>query len=100
MNGLSQRKIDILKMAAHGMTVKESANELLISRSAVEKHLIDIRASFDARNIVNAVYKASKAGVIIYACVSMIDTGEMRRNAKLARVRQSAYVITQESCLG
>lgn len=82
------------------MTVKESAIKLLISRSAVEKHLIDIRASFNAKNIVNAVYKASKAGVIIYACVSMIDTGEMRRNVRLARLRQSSYVIAQESCLG
>lgn len=98
MKTLSARKLTILLLTANGLKVKEVASKLSVSKSAIEKHLIEIRRHFDASNITNAVYKAVKAGAIIYACVSMIDTGEMRRNAKLARLRQESSVMTQEVC--
>lgn len=99
MKALSARKVHILQLAAKGYTVKETASSLGVSRSAIEKHLIEIRLHFDAKNIASAVYKAVKTGVIIYACFSMVNTGEMRRNARIARVRQDSYIMSQESAL-
>ena len=99
MKTLSQRKIHILQLAAKGLTVKDTAKLLGVSRSTIEKHLIEVREHFNAKNIANAVYNAAKAGVIVYACFSMVNTGEMRRNVRPTRLRQEACIMSQESYL-
>ncbi|MBL3825126.1 MULTISPECIES: response regulator transcription factor [unclassified Marinobacter] len=62
--GLSQRKSEILYLAAQGLTEKEIAAELDISPETAKAHLNSLRNQFNAVNRVDLVSQAWAHGVL------------------------------------
>lgn len=63
--GLTPREIEVLSLMAEGMTQKEIANELFVSRYTVNSHVQHIYEKMDARTGPHAVTKAFRAKIIL-----------------------------------
>ena len=63
--GLTRRELEVLNLMAEGLTQKEIANELYVSRYTVNSHVQHIYEKMDARTGPHAVNKAYRARIIL-----------------------------------
>ena len=82
---ITQRQTQALYIIASGYSLDECAEIMRISRSSVEKLLQKTKAKLEAKNLRNAVYKAAKAGIILWCCVAILDAEEVRRVNRCGR---------------
>ena len=68
--GLTRREKEVLCMMAEGLTQKEIANKLFVSRYTVNSHAQHIYEKMEARTSGHAVAKAFHARIINVAEVS------------------------------
>ena len=59
---LSEREMEILRLAANGMSNQEIADKLFLSRRTVQAHLANIFRKMDVGSRTEAVFQASKKG--------------------------------------
>ena len=64
MANLNQEEIQVLKMWAEGTTAKEMTKILFRSQNGIDRLAMRIRDKLDAKNATQAVYKATKMGLI------------------------------------
>ena len=62
--GLSRRELEIIAVAAEGLTTEEIANRLYISVSTVKAHLRSAQERVGARNRVHLAVLAERAGLL------------------------------------
>ena len=62
--GLTNRQLEVLKLIADGLTDKEIANKLEVSRHTVKAHTTSLRNLLGAKNRTMAVESARKLGLI------------------------------------
>src|SRR5215470_14954943 len=60
----TERELKVLRALAHGMSNKEIGQQLYISETTVKFHVRNIMRKMDAASRAEAVYEASKLGVI------------------------------------
>jgi DNA-binding CsgD family transcriptional regulator len=60
-----------LEDLAHGMLIKQVAEKHAVSVSAVDKAIHAVRVKLDAKTTCEAVYKASKRGLIVWLIIAM-----------------------------
>lgn len=82
---ITQREKQALYIIASGYSIDECAEIMSISRSSVEKHLLKVKRKLGARTLCNAIYKASRAGMIIVCCVLVMNASECRRISRNGR---------------
>ena len=82
---INQREKKALYIIASGYSIDECAEIMAISRSRVEKILKSAKDKLRARTLCNAVYKASRQGMIILCCVLTMSATECRRVARNGR---------------
>lgn len=63
-HGLTSRELDVLQLAATGLTDARIAEELFISRPTVSKHMGNILAKLQVRSRAAAVDAAHRLGLI------------------------------------
>ena len=63
-NPLTEREIDILKLASSGMTTKEMADQLFLSNGTVRNYLSEIISKLEAKNRIEAIAIAEENGWI------------------------------------
>ena len=63
-NGLSQREVEVLRLAAKGMTNIQIGNELFISPRTVKGHLESIYIKLDVDSRTAAAAHAYRTGLI------------------------------------
>lgn len=61
---LTEREIDILRLAAQGHTDGEIASRLVVSPHTVHRHMANIRAKLNERSKAGAVARASRDGLL------------------------------------
>ncbi len=61
---LTDREVEILELAAHGLTSKEIAQRITIAPRTVERHIENARLKMRARNRVHMISKAIAAGIL------------------------------------
>lgn len=61
---LTSREVEILTLAAQGLTNKEIANKLVVSLNTVKSHLYNASQKLEARNRTEAVFYARSLGII------------------------------------
>lgn len=64
MHSLAQRELDVLKAAADGLSMDETAKALGISTSTVQTYRRSIGSKLLARNLTHAVAIALRSGMI------------------------------------
>lgn len=62
--GLTKRELEVLRLSAEGLTVKDIAEKLCISDRTVGNHRTHIFEKMDVKNISEMINKASKYGII------------------------------------
>lgn len=62
--GLSKRETEVLQQLATGLDYQKIANNLFISTGTVRKHIENIYRKLQVHNKVEAITKASKAGIL------------------------------------
>jgi hypothetical protein len=90
---ISQHEKKALSIIAQGYSINECAGMMCVSRSRVEKVLHGAKINLKARTLANAVYKATRQGMIILCCVLVMNATELRRTARSGRREQEALVI-------
>jgi DNA-binding NarL/FixJ family response regulator len=63
---LSEREVEILKLAARGLTNKEIADELFLSARTVQGHLTSIFNKLSVGSRTEAIFKSAKKGWISF----------------------------------
>jgi DNA-binding NarL/FixJ family response regulator len=63
-SGLSEREESVLALMADGLTDKEIAFRLSVSKFTINKHVGSIMSKLDARSRTEAVVRALKTGII------------------------------------
>jgi ATP/maltotriose-dependent transcriptional regulator MalT len=61
---LSARELEVLHLAAHAMSNAQIARQLVITEGTVKRHLTNIYAKLGAVSRVDAIRKATAAGLI------------------------------------
>ncbi len=61
---LSEREIEVLTLLGHGMSNEEISNSLVLSESAVKKHITSILNKLEAKSRLEAVIKSVELGLI------------------------------------
>ena len=61
---LSDRKIEVMKYAAQGMSYKEIAENMCLSHDTIKSHVYQALEITGCRNTTELVYKLSKEGKI------------------------------------
>jgi DNA-binding NarL/FixJ family response regulator len=61
---LSARELEVLRLAAHAMSNAQIARQLVITEGTVKRHLTNIYAKLGAVSRVDAIRKATTAGLI------------------------------------
>ena len=64
MNELRNRELEVLQLAAKGMTNKDIAQELVISERTVQTHFVNIFRKLNVGSRTEAVLHAMKQGWI------------------------------------
>ncbi|HLM31577.1 MAG TPA: LuxR C-terminal-related transcriptional regulator [Solirubrobacterales bacterium] len=62
--GLSARELEVLRLAAQGLTEPQIAAQLIVSRHTVHRHMANIRAKLNQRSKAGAVAKAADEGLL------------------------------------
>ncbi len=62
IHDLSEREIEILKLAAKGMNNQEIAKRLFLSRRTVQAHLVNVFRKMDVSSRTEAVLQALRKG--------------------------------------
>jgi NarL family two-component system response regulator LiaR len=65
VEALTQRELDVLRLAAHGMTNREIGHELGISHRTVQGHLASVYAKLSVNSRTEAVTEALRRGWIV-----------------------------------
>jgi len=65
VEALTQRELDVLRLAAHGMTNREIGHELGISHRTVQGHLASVYAKLAVNSRTEAVTEALRRGWIV-----------------------------------
>ena len=82
---ITQREKQALYIISSGYSIDQCAEIMAVSRSCVEKHLQKVKRKLGARTLCNAIYKASKQGIIILCCVLILNADECRRINRAGR---------------
>jgi DNA-binding NarL/FixJ family response regulator len=61
---LSPRELEVLRLAAQGLTDPEIAERLVVSRHTVHRHMGNIRTKLNQRSKAAAVAKAAEEGLL------------------------------------
>jgi DNA-binding NarL/FixJ family response regulator len=61
--GLSEREIEVLSLAADGLTNKQIGEKLFLSHHTIARHLANARAKLGASNRAEAAVRLHRAGV-------------------------------------
>jgi len=64
LNPLSERELEVLRLAAEGLSNRELADRLCLAESTVKSHLNTIFRKLDARNRTQAVAQARQLGLL------------------------------------
>ena len=70
---LSRRQAQVLALAAHGLTWRETALALGIAPATVRSHLCKVRARLAAVNTTHAVYLALYRGIVTPEALASIS---------------------------
>ncbi len=62
--GLSQRELEVLRLAAQGLTEPEIAEQLIVSKHTVHRHMANIRTKLNQRSKAGAVARAADQGLL------------------------------------
>jgi ATP/maltotriose-dependent transcriptional regulator MalT len=62
--GLSAREVEVLRLAAEGLTEPEIAERLVVSRHTVHRHMGNIRTKLNQRSKAAAVARAAEQGLL------------------------------------
>ena len=74
---LSPRQLEAIKLVSSGLSNQQVADKMGIHVGMLGRHLNLAREKLEAKTTNQAIYKASKQGLICFLIVSM-QTGEMR----------------------
>jgi ATP/maltotriose-dependent transcriptional regulator MalT len=61
---LTPRELEVLALAAYGLSGRELADELVVSPATIKTHLDNVYAKLGVRNRAGAVAKAMRLGLI------------------------------------
>jgi DNA-binding NarL/FixJ family response regulator len=61
---LTDRELKVLGLLAHGLSNKEIGKQMYISETTVKFHVRNVMRKLDAASRAEAVYQASKLGLI------------------------------------
>ena len=61
---LTQREVEVLDYAKEGFSNEEIAERIYVSKHTTKAHISSIIKKLQAKNRINAVYKAVKRGLI------------------------------------
>lgn len=61
---LTDRELDVMRLAAQGLTVQSIADELFVSRETVKKHLANVYKKLDVHTKLQAVSLLRERGVL------------------------------------
>lgn len=89
---LTAREKEVLQRLVGGLTINQTAKVMGVSRSTVEKLLSNAKSRTGIKTVVQLVYRAALAGLIVWCCVHIGDTDEMRRNVRLRRREQYEFL--------
>jgi DNA-binding CsgD family transcriptional regulator len=89
---INQREKKALYIIASGYSIDECADIMALSRSRVEQILKAAKTELRARTLANAVYKATRQGMIILCCVLTMNATECRRVARSGRREVEAVI--------
>jgi DNA-binding CsgD family transcriptional regulator len=90
---ISQHEKKALSIIANGHSINDCAEMMGVSRSRVEKLLYAAKINLNAKTLCNAIYRATRQGMIILCCVLIMNATELRRTARSGRREQEAIVI-------
>jgi ATP/maltotriose-dependent transcriptional regulator MalT len=62
--GLSRRELEVVRLLSNGLTNREIAEELVLSRRTVDMHVRNILRKLDCRSRVEAVTRAGELGLL------------------------------------
>ena len=91
------RAMEALRHIAKGRTIDETADEMCLSRSSVEKYLRTARESLRARTIAHAVHLATRNGFIMLLITVVLTTPAGRigvRTMRMQRRNESTELTT------
>lgn len=83
---LSARELEILLLAAHGMSDADMSNRLSISPRTVASHMCSIREKLSARNRTHLIVTALRAGIL---ALRMDRTDGPGRQDRLTRLDET-----------
>lgn len=87
------KKVEALQHIAEGKTIDQTAEEMNLSRSMVEKYLLRIRRDLKATTLANAVYLAVKSGLIACVCLACIFSIDDLRPRRMRTRRERGDVL-------
>jgi DNA-binding CsgD family transcriptional regulator len=61
---LTRRESEVLGLVAQGLTSKEVANQLFVSKRTVDFHLVSIYGKLEVRNRMQALREAQRRGLL------------------------------------
>jgi len=93
MTTYSKRGLQVLKhLGADGDSIDQAADKMAVTRSTVEKHLQRIKKQLSARSLINAIYIATKSGLImVVIVVSAHDGGVDFERRRVSQRRREQY---------
>jgi DNA-binding NarL/FixJ family response regulator len=62
--GLSRREVEVLRLAAEGLTNREIATQLFLSKRTVDMHVRNVLAKLDCRSRVQAAQRARSLRIL------------------------------------
>ena len=62
--GLSRRELEVLRLAAQGLTDPEIAERLVVSKHTVHRHMANVRTKLNQRSKAAAVARAAEEGLL------------------------------------
>ena len=61
---ITKRELEVLRLTANGLTIKEIASSLNISKSTVMSHQLNLKTKLGCKNSQELTYKAAKLNLI------------------------------------
>lgn len=91
---LTPKQRKALEYVAKGYSIEQAADEMCISKSTLEKHIMSSKGRLNATNLRHAIYLAAKQGLIVWCCVTVYDADDIRRSPRTRLRRRDDVELT------